>query len=344
MIEIKNLGLNLPGFALKDINLSIGEGEFFALIGPTGSGKSLLLETLAGIMTPTSGHIFHNGRDITHLSPERRRFGLVYQDHALFPHLTVEQNIRFGFRYLKKDVGDKNGIVGSLARTLGIDHLLGRRIQSLSGGELQRTAMARALAVKPDVLLLDEPMSALDPAFRHDIQKMLSTMHQETGITFVMVTHSFDDVFYLAQSAALIRKGEIVQTGPIGELFNRPQNSFAAGFVGMKNIFPARWENGKVLVDDAFSLDSAAGEGEMSHVAFRPEEVVVETRQPENSGNLFSATIAKIAPEGFHVCLDMDCQGRTIHVFMLKRQVADLGLEQGREVYWSIPPGSVHIF
>lgn len=345
MIEIKNLCLDLAGFALKDINLSITPGEFFALIGPTGSGKSLLLETLAGIMTPTDGKIFRNGKDITRTPPEKRRFGIVYQDHALFPHLSVEQNIRFGFRYMKKRVNNEQEIVNSLAQTLGIDHLLGRGIKTLSGGELQRTAMARALAVGPEVLLLDEPMSALDPAFRLDIQQMLSTMHKDTGITFIMVTHSFDDVFYLAQNAAIIRKGEIVQDGPTEEVFNKPNSKFAAGFVGMRNIFPAKgMADGAVRVNPEFSIASSEASPNASHVAFRPEDVALSTTRPEVLSNVFQAMVKSIAPDGFNIRLDLDCLGETVHVFMLKRQVADMGIEKGQKVYWEIPPERVHCF
>jgi len=232
MIKINNLSIHLPDFAVEDVSLAIEPGEFFILLGPTGAGKSLILEALAGLVPITEGSLHLHGEEITHLPPEKRHLAIVYQDGALFPHLTVEENIAFGLRYQKKEAGDPHAQVHDLMDRLGITHLKKRKPRTLSGGEKQRTALARALAVKPDILLLDEPLSALDPTTRKEISRLLKTLHQEKKMTCLMVTHDFDEARYLGQSMAVIRDGRIEQSGPVHTLFHHPKTPFVARFLG----------------------------------------------------------------------------------------------------------------
>jgi molybdate/tungstate transport system ATP-binding protein len=192
MIEIKDLFIKFPGFVLRDINLSIGDGEFFMLLGPTGAGKTLVLEAIAGIVPITGGQIVVKGRDITRLPPEHRGTSIVYQDYALFPHLSVLKNITYGLRYHKNDPKISEKRVTWLMEQLGLQSLAQRSIHNLSGGEKQRVALARALAVNPSVLLLDEPLSALDPNFREDIRELLKKLHQEVETTFLMWPNSWE--------------------------------------------------------------------------------------------------------------------------------------------------------
>ncbi|WP_300668749.1 ATP-binding cassette domain-containing protein [Desulfoluna sp.] len=232
MIDIKHLAIHLPDFDIPDVSLSIEPGDFFILLGPTGAGKSLILEALAGLIPISSGSLCLHGEEITHLPPERRNLAIVYQDGALFPHLTVEENIGFGLRYAKKKATEPQAIVQDLMDRLGITHLRKRKPKNLSGGEKQRTALARALAVKPDILLLDEPLSALDPTTRKEIADLLKALHKEKKMTCLMVTHDFAEARYLGQSMAVIRDGRIEQSGPVHALFSHPETPFVARFLG----------------------------------------------------------------------------------------------------------------
>lgn len=229
-IAVKDLTITLPGFSVKNISFTLACGSFFTLLGPTGSGKSLTLEAIAGLVPISSGEITLNGQPITHLPPEERKLSIVYQDGALFPHLTVEENIAFGLKYLKKT--DHLPSPTELMERLGIDHLAKRKPRRLSGGEKQRTALARALAVGPKVLLLDEPLSALDPATRKEIAGLLKTLHKETGMTCLMVTHDFSEAKFLGSACAIIHQGAIEQQGTMEKIIKTPATPFVERFLG----------------------------------------------------------------------------------------------------------------
>ena len=236
MIQIENLSICLPGFTVANLSLSIKSGDFFILAGPTGAGKSLVLEALAGLIPITNGSLHLQGEEITQRPPEKRDLTIVYQNGALFPHLTVEANIAFGLRYMKKKVGNPQAHVQTLMDRLGITHLRHRKPTSLSGGEKQRTALARALAVRPKILLLDEPLSALDPVTRSDIAGLLKELHQEMGMTCLMVTHDLSEARYLGNAMAVIRKGRIEQSGSLHDLFHNPANPFVAQFLSPQTL------------------------------------------------------------------------------------------------------------
>lgn len=236
MIELSDLSIRLPDFDVDRVSLAIDAGEFFVILGPTGAGKSLILEAIAGLVPVTSGTIRLHGKEITHLPPEKRDLAIVYQDGALFPHLTVEENIAFGLRYTQKKVTHPRRHVHDLMDRLGIGHLQKKHPATLSGGEKQRAALARALAVTPQLLLLDEPLSALDPATRNDIAALLRDLHRETQMTCLMVTHDFAEARHLGHAMAVIRNGRIEQTGPVPTLFHHPATPFVARFLGVGGI------------------------------------------------------------------------------------------------------------
>ncbi|MBW1776786.1 MAG: ATP-binding cassette domain-containing protein [Deltaproteobacteria bacterium] len=232
MIRIENLEVDLGSFSLRRIDLDIGRGEFFILLGPTGAGKTVLLEAVAGLLPVTGGRILADGQDITALPPEKRGIGIVYQDYALFPHLSVMENIRFGLRYTRMEKQKEASWVEGLVQRLGLDKLVHRQVSRLSGGEKQRTAVARALAVKPAVMLLDEPLSALDPNFRQDIRNLLTQIHTEFGMTILLVTHDFSEVLELGSRMAVLNNGLIEQSGTVDRVFSRPATEFVARFLG----------------------------------------------------------------------------------------------------------------
>ncbi len=219
MLRIKSLSITLGEFSVRDVSLEIQPGEYFIILGPTGAGKTVLLETIAGIHTPDTGGIFLNDREITSTEPRSRNIGMVYQDYMLFPHITVEENIAFGLRQKKIPPCEQHAIVEDMCTLLELHHLSGRYPGSLSGGEQQRVALARALVLKPEILLLDEPMSALDGRTRERMRRELSRIRKLTGTTIIQITHHFEDVFALANRITIMREGEIVQVGETSEVF-----------------------------------------------------------------------------------------------------------------------------
>ncbi|MBC7326225.1 MAG: ATP-binding cassette domain-containing protein, partial [Moorella sp. (in: Bacteria)] len=224
-------------FQLRDISLEVLPGEYFVILGPTGAGKTVLLEVIAGMHAPDAGEIWLGEENITAWPPEKRRFGFVYQDYALFPHINVRENIVFGLKNKKLPPGEINRELEAVISLLGIAHLLQRFPYTLSGGEQQRVALARALIMKPRVLLLDEPLSALDPCTKEMLQQELKGLHQLTGTLTIHVTHDFEEAFFLADRVGIIEQGCLLQVGPAEEVFTRPRTAAVARFVGAENIY-----------------------------------------------------------------------------------------------------------
>ena len=238
MILVKDLNIKLGIFQIKNPQLKVKKGEFLVLLGPTAAGKSVVLEAIAGLVPIQSGKIMVNNRDITHLKPEHRNISICYQDYNLFPHMNVQDNIRYGLRF-KKDRNnpkyEKN--FKELVKLLKIGDILKRLPLNLSGGEQQRVSLARGLIGKPDVLLLDEPLSALDPNIKTTIQEELKNIHQTLHTTIIMVTHDFVEANYLAERVAIINEGEVVERGYSEEIFQKPGTIFAARSMRIKNIY-----------------------------------------------------------------------------------------------------------
>jgi molybdate/tungstate transport system ATP-binding protein len=349
MIRLDNISLTFPGFAIENIDLTIREKDFFALIGPTGSGKSVLLEIIMGLIPFSSGRLLFNEKDMTQTPVEKRRLALVYQDFALFPHLSVAHNILYGTRYhgIKKNEGHKR--LDDLANTLGLKRILDRNPHNLSGGEKQRVALARALILNPAVLLLDEPLSALDPEFHGEAKNLLKQIHQDMGMTIVMVSHNFGDVMYLANRGAVIHQGRIRQTGDITTLFEKPDSLFTARFVGMKNIMPARILQGNVRVEgsDAVIETSMVPDIDQGYMGIRPEDMVLlsqETDKPGNSPNRFCGTITRVASQGMFVEVHVQSGSLNFEAAWPRRYLRDFQIAPGRDATIAFSPQSVHVF
>lgn len=236
MIVLDGISLKVGSFTLREISFSVRDGAYTFLMGPSGAGKTLILETIAGIRTPDSGRILIDGTDVTPLPPEERRVGFVYQDYSLFPHYTVSRNIAFGMKMHGKSPASQDRGTHELLEILGISHLADRYPLTLSGGEQQRVALARALAIEPGVLLLDEPFAALDPRAREECTEGLQRIHQDRGITILQVSHSREEAFALADEVALIDGGILLQAGPLAQVFSRPAGRKAAVIAGFENI------------------------------------------------------------------------------------------------------------
>lgn len=347
MIKIENLSITVPGFNVHDINIEIAPGEFFVLLGPTGAGKTLVLEAVAGLTPASSGNIYINSRNATNLPPEERKLGVVYQESALFPHLNVRKNIAYGLRYHDLDPMTNRNFIEDLVKRLNIEHLLDRSVEHLSGGEKQRTALARALAVRPAALLLDEPLSALDPAFREEIRKIIKELHRELGMTFLMVTHDFTEALFLAERAAVMSKGGLEQIGNAQEIFRNPKSPFVAGFIGMKNIFPASFDNGLARLDqmDIIFERSSCENTSPTHIGIRPEDINVAAESDSNGDiNAFPGEITCISSQGLFYELTVKIQNTTFCALTPGSSLLQNGLMEGSRVIVHISPDHVHAF
>jgi molybdate/tungstate transport system ATP-binding protein len=344
MIYIKELSLRLPRFALKHINMRVKPGEFFALLGPTGAGKTLVLESVAGLLPVTDGSIHVNGCDVTLLPPEKRGIGIVYQDSALFPHLSVRANITFGLRYQTSNDNSPNQQFDFLVDVLNLHHLLDRAVTHLSGGEKQRVALARALVVEPKVLLLDEPLSALDPNFREEIREVLKQLHQETGITVLMVTHDFNEARYLARRVAVMHQGRLAQIGSVESIFNTPATTFVAGFVGMNNIYAARFEKDQAWLDeDTLKLTLAASPSvRRGYAAFRPENLSIGPLKTDAPANQWAARVQSIVHQGLLCEIWLRKGSLVFRSLTPSGRIFDMGISPGDTLTLSIDPSRVH--
>lgn len=232
MLKLEHINKKLGDFKLKDISFQVKEGEYFVILGPTGTGKSIVLETIAGVHSPDSGSIYINNMDISNVPPQHRNIGFVYQDYLLFPHLSVRENIIFGLKAKKMPRCSMEKVLNEISTMLNIEHLLNRSTLTLSGGEQQRVAFARAIVTSPKILLLDEVSSALDPHTKEVFQHNLKSLHKKLKTTTIHITHDFNEALYLADRIAVMRNGEIQQIGTTDEIFNHPKSEFIADFIG----------------------------------------------------------------------------------------------------------------
>jgi ABC-type Fe3+/spermidine/putrescine transport system ATPase subunit len=236
MIGLEQVSLTLGEFSLRDITLRISKGEYLVILGPSGAGKTVLLEVIAGLRIPKTGTVTINERDVGGVLPEHRGTALVYQDYSLFPHMTAAENIAYGLKIQRRPVQEIADRVDSLLSDFGIVSLKDRYPGSMSGGEQQRVAIARALATDPPVLLLDEPFASLDPRSRDDCISVMQGLKETRSVTIIQVSHSNDEAYALADKVAVIINGRIAQSGTPDEIFNHPSTSEVAHFIGMENV------------------------------------------------------------------------------------------------------------
>lgn len=347
-LSIENLSIKLGEFELKSLDLNLDQGDYAVVIGPTGSGKSILLECIIGFFNPKKGKIILDGRDIVNDLPEKRGIGIVYQDYALLPHLTVFQNIAYGLRKVEKNsIKEK---VADIAASLKIEHLLDRKPATLSGGEQQRTALARSLVVNPRLLLMDEPFSALDPTTRREIRQLLCDVIDKKCTTVIHVTHDMKDLWTLADKTAILKKGQIIQFGTVKELFERPANKFVADFMGasfLEAVVEEKINNKTCLKIDNFNLFSkdAAVKGETVNVAVRPEEILLYNTPPNNlnGDNLFKTRVERIKCEGETWALNVKIGQTLLEVNSTRNMMAGLYPKPGDTLYARINTNHVRI-
>jgi molybdate/tungstate transport system ATP-binding protein len=350
MIEIRSLSNTWDEFQLRDINLKIQRGEYFVVLGPTGAGKTLLLETIAGFFSPDKGKVIMDNTDLTNISPEYRKFGFVYQDYMLFPHRSLYKNISFGLELQKLPRAEISNKVQTIAKLLKIKQLLHRYPETLSGGELQRGALARALVIEPQVLLLDEPLSALDPNTKQPIVELIKKLHNKLGITIIHITHDREEAMVMADRIAVMNEGKIVQVGKPSVIFRRPKSEFVASFVGVENIYSGKPERAgritKIKVNrlEIYTTQILPSSRRTANVALRPEDIIITLEKiPSSARNSFSGKIKGIIDKGPIIRLDVDI-GVEVIVYITHQSFVDLKLNIGSEVIISFKASAVHVF
>jgi spermidine/putrescine transport system ATP-binding protein len=321
--------------AVDRVTLEIPRGEFFALLGPSGCGKTTLLRMLAGFEMPSEGKIFIDGVDMSTIPPNKRPVNMVFQSYAVFPHMTVFENVAYGLKFDNVAKADQYGRVMAALADVKLDHLAERKPDQMSGGQRQRVALARALVKKPKVLLLDEPLSALDAKLREAMRFELAELQDKVGITFVMVTHDQDEALAMAGRCAVMDRGKLMQTATPSNLYEFPANKFVADFIGSVNLFEGTLEvdepdhaivqseelGGRIFFDHGVS---GAG-GEKMWVGIRPEKIEILKREegatpptPEDapSGcNVTAGTVRQISYLGSESIYEIDLvNGRRMQV------------------------------
>lgn len=291
-ISIKDVTKSYDGVqVLKNINLNIKDGEIFSILGPSGCGKTTLLRMIAGFTEPDEGVIYLGDEDITKLPPNKRNVNTIFQKYALFPHLTVYENVAFPLRLKKVDEKTIDSEVKKFVKMVGLLEHINKMPNQLSGGQQQRVSIARALINKPGLLLLDEPLSALDAKLRQNLLIELDLIHEEVGITFIFITHDQQEALSISDRIAVMNKGEILQVGTPAEVYESPADSFVADFIGENNFFDgkvieiiddefARLHNEK-LGDLVFEMDKTVKVGDVVKVSIRPEKIKLSKNMPE---------------------------------------------------------------
>jgi molybdopterin-binding protein len=351
MIRVNTLGARAGAFELRDVSFTIDRGKWGIVLGPAGAGKTTLLETIAGVRRVSLGSVLLRGEDVTRVPAELRGVGMVYQHAYLFPHLRVAENIAYG-------AGDA-AYAREIATRFGVDEMRDRSVTSLSGGERQIVALARALAPEPDVLLLDEPFVALDPRRRVQVRRELRAMQRERGLTVLQVTHDFAEAGTVGDVVVLMEQGRVVQVGTPEAVFQRPATAAAAEFLGAENVLAGiagsrevgrlgGQEHGTVTFETVGGMRLVAvGElaDEASHVVIRGEDIVLARERPVASSarNVFSGVVLEVAREGALARVAVDVEGVTLVASVTMGAVAELGLAEGVNVVASVKATAVHL-
>jgi spermidine/putrescine transport system ATP-binding protein len=300
LIRFENVTKRFGSFvAVDNVSLDIAEGEFFSLLGPSGCGKTTLLRMLAGLETPSAGRILIDGVDMAGVAPNRRPVNMVFQSYAVFPHMTVADNVAYGLKIDKVPRTAREARVADALALVKLDDFAHRRPDQLSGGQRQRVALARALVKRPKVLLLDEPLSALDAKLREAMRGELAAIQREVGVTFVMVTHDQDEALAMASRCALMNQGTLQQVASPGDMYEHPANRFVADFIGTINVFEGTVSQGNTIttaaLDTPILASQSAAAGQV-WVGIRPEKITMtaaNATRPEGPAAMPQANVAR---------------------------------------------------
>jgi spermidine/putrescine transport system ATP-binding protein len=329
--------------ALDSVSVEIRKGEFFTLLGPSGCGKTTLLRLIAGFESPTSGQILLDSRDITEDPPNRRPVNTVFQSYALFPHLTVARNVGFGLEMLRRPRAEVAETTARMLALVKLEAMATRKTSQLSGGQQQRVALARALAPRPRVLLLDEPLSALDLKLRKEMQIELKRLQLETGITFIFVTHDQEEALTMSDRIGVMSAGQIQQIGSPREIYTTPVNRFVASFIGETNFLTGTVEAGGVRLRSGDLVQGVGAEGHRGQVtlAVRPEQVRLT---PPDEGGALPATLTNWVYFGTDIHCHLNLSDGTEVVARRQSTAADEAeLQPGKPVGLRFAPGAARV-
>ncbi|AFY41997.1 sulfate/molybdate ABC transporter ATP-binding protein [Nostoc sp. PCC 7107] len=321
-IVVESVSKNFGSFkAVDQVDLTVKSGSLVALLGPSGSGKSTLLRLIAGLETPDSGRIFLTGKDSTYQSVQERNIGFVFQHYALFKHMTVRQNIAFGLEIRKAPDKKIKGRVEQLLELVQLGGLGDRYPSQLSGGQRQRVALARSLAVEPEVLLLDEPFGALDAKVRKDLRAWLRRLHDEVHVTTVFVTHDQEEAMEVSDEVVVMNKGRIEQIGTPADIYDNPASAFVMSFIGPVNVLPS----------SSRIFQSAGFDAPHPEVFLRPQDVIIETQA---NGTTASAKVSRLIHLGWEIQVELTLDdGQVVTAHLTRDRFNELELEPQQRVY-----------
>jgi len=348
MLEVRGLYAKRGNFFLEDISFDVQDGEYFVLLGPTGAGKTVLLESIAGITGIRGGEVRIDGKDVASLNVQERKIGFAHQKYALYRHLPVRDNISFGLMWRYRSQKEVNQAVDRVIELLGLQDLLDKRPWALSGGESQKICLARAIALRPDLLLLDEPLGSVDPGSREITEKELKETHNSLGLTTIHVTHDFEEAIALGDRIAVMIGGRIVQIGTPDQVFRHPNSESVARFLMTRNIFEGEVQNDSggrsVFCLDGEKLDVVTPLTGKRHASIRPEDILI-SREPLDSRteNSLLGTITRISDRGSiayvwaNVPPEFTC-------LILHPSFEEMGLEEGERIYMGFNTSAVNVF
>ena len=345
-IELAGVGKRYgPTWALRDVSLRVPPGEFFTLLGPSGCGKTTALRLIAGFLDPDAGEIRIDGAPVTGVPPWRRDLGLVFQNYALWPHLSVFEHVAFGLRERRVPRSERLARVRDALRLVSLDGLEDRRPSQLSGGQQQRVALARTLVLRPRALLLDEPLSNLDAALRAQMRVELRRLHRELGITTIFVTHDQAEAMALSTRVAVFDRGAVVQVGTPAEVYQRPRSRFVAEFLGAANLLPGRLErDGNVRVTDGLALRTAgadAPEGTAVVCVVRPEALQRVAGDAAVANRIDAVVTSAVYLGGRHEC-EVSAGGLTLRAELAAHGGAEAP-KPGEALTLVVAPGDVGV-
>lgn len=349
MLQLKNIHKSFQDFSVEGVNLDIHSGDYYIILGKSGAGKTIVLEIIAGLMIPDKGTILMEGKDITRKRIQERKTGIVFQDYAVFPHKTVYQNIAYPLKGKYKK-GELKKRVRNLARKTGIENLLHRYPGTMSGGEIQRTVLSRTLAMEPEVLLLDEPLTSLDVQYKRELQSLLRTLNKE-GLTIIHVTHDYQEALALANRIAVMNDGKIIQEGTTKDVFQNPGNKFIADFVGIRNFFVATIETlnnashryAKITESIKLFISDDISNGEKKIITIDANNIIISEKKLESTAlNNFQGIITDVIPtvNGLEIIVDI---GVKLVVIITEKSYSRLDLNMGKSVWVSFKASAVHV-
>ena len=337
--------------AVEDLSLKVNDGEFFSLLGPSGCGKTTILRMIAGFYHPTAGEIFFDDRNVSVLPPNKRNTGMVFQNYALFPHMTVFENVAFGLRARKVPAPERRERVRNALELVNLADFENRHVTQLSGGQQQRVALARAIVIEPEILLLDEPLSNLDAKLRRETRDQIQRLQRELGTTTIYVTHDQEEALTLSDRIALMEKGVCQQIGTPHEIYNHPANAFVASFMGRSNIMRGTIVESKtdrqpvlmVDVEGGIQLRISDSESERSGntiLSVRPETIILR-KNDEDRINTFEGEVKLKQFNGYVVEYEVDVRGISFNVIALNEE--DRVFDIHEKVYLEIPASKISI-